>query len=369
MKQSVITALLLLWSGAAFGWGSVGHAIVNGAAAGDLPPALSQLSAQEPFLVAHASDADNRKGADTAEAPKHFIDIDAYPNYTSLTHDLNALITQLGWTTVKDRGILPWAIAWAQDSLTEQFRRHDWTKAYQTASDLGHYIGDVHQPLHCTQNYNGVLTGNNGIHSRYESSMLNAHQGEILIPVDTVTLVADPLSTAFEDILYSLSYVDSIMDADTYAKAQSGWNGSGPIPSAYYDALWQRTGGFTRELLRHAARRLAGFWTTAWIHAGLPVVADVPSMSITPSLFVLEQNYPNPFNPVTHIQFSILNRQLTVVTVYDALGQEVATLVNEVKHPGTYTVEFNGAVLASGVYYYRLRVDGRDEAKAMLLVR
>jgi hypothetical protein len=76
--------------------------------------------------------------------------------------------------------------------------------------------------------------------------------------------------------------------------------------------------------------------------------------SRTPWQYELRQNYPNPFNPTTKIQFTIVNRLLTIVNVYDLTGRKVATLVNEVKEPGTYTVQFDGSNLASGVYFYRL---------------
>jgi hypothetical protein len=98
-----------------------------------------------------------------------------------------------------------------------------------------------------------------------------------------------------------------------------------------------------------------------------------------PGSFNLEQNYPNPFNPATKIQFTIVsaqsgsasggNRQLTTVKVYDVLGREVATLVNEVKEPGTYTVEFDASSLASGVYFYRLQAGTFVETKKLLLLR
>jgi len=88
-----------------------------------------------------------------------------------------------------------------------------------------------------------------------------------------------------------------------------------------------------------------------------------------PEHFALEQNYPNPFNPTTDIQYTIVNRQLTNVKVYDLLGREVATLVNEVKEPGTYTVEFNGSNLASGLYLYRLTAGRFVETRKMILVR
>ena len=96
------------------------------------------------------------------------------------------------------------------------------------------------------------------------------------------------------------------------------------------------------------------------------VAAPTTMLPTEPTLY---QNYPNPFNPTTKIQFTIVNRQLTIVKVYDVLGRDVATLVNEVKEPGTYTVTFDarlpgrqGSYLTSGVYFYRLQVRPLDSA-------
>jgi hypothetical protein len=88
-----------------------------------------------------------------------------------------------------------------------------------------------------------------------------------------------------------------------------------------------------------------------------------------PTGFVLDQNYPNPFNPVTKIRFTIVDRQLTIVSVYDLLGREVATLVNEVKDPGTYEVVFDASGLASGVYLYRLTAGDYVQARRLVLLR
>ena len=85
--------------------------------------------------------------------------------------------------------------------------------------------------------------------------------------------------------------------------------------------------------------------------------------------FQLYQNYPNPFNPSTKIQFTIVNRQLTIVKVFDVMGQEIATLVNEVKEPGTHTVEFNASSLASGVYLYRLQAGDFVQTKRLVLLK
>jgi hypothetical protein len=89
----------------------------------------------------------------------------------------------------------------------------------------------------------------------------------------------------------------------------------------------------------------------------------------SPALYELGQNYPNPFNPTTKIQFTIVNRRLTTVKVYDVLGREVSTLVNEVKEPGTYSVEFDGTNLASGVYFYRLQAGDFVATKKLVLLK
>ena len=91
----------------------------------------------------------------------------------------------------------------------------------------------------------------------------------------------------------------------------------------------------------------------------------------TPTGFCLSQNYPNPFNPTTTIQFTIPQGTNIVATlrVYDVLGREVATLVNEVKQPGTYTVWWDATGLSSGVYFCRLSTVGFVQIRKLLLLR
>jgi plastocyanin len=96
---------------------------------------------------------------------------------------------------------------------------------------------------------------------------------------------------------------------------------------------------------------------------------DNQRVSSSPMTYRLYQNYPDPFNPSTKIQFSIVNRQLTTLKVFDLIGNEVATLVNETRDPGTYTVEFNGSSLASGVYLYQLKSGNFVDTKKLLLLR
>ncbi len=88
-----------------------------------------------------------------------------------------------------------------------------------------------------------------------------------------------------------------------------------------------------------------------------------------PVIYTLSQNYPNPFNPVTKINFAIPKQGLVTLRIYDVLGREVRTLVNEVKQAGYYSVDFNGSDFASGVYFYRIESGSFKDTKRMLLVK
>jgi hypothetical protein len=91
--------------------------------------------------------------------------------------------------------------------------------------------------------------------------------------------------------------------------------------------------------------------------------------AVIPETFALLQNYPNPFNPSTAIQYNIPQAESVVLKVYNMLGQEVQTLVNEVQNPGSYTVRFNASRLASGVYFYRLTAGEYVKIRSMLFVK
>lgn len=88
-----------------------------------------------------------------------------------------------------------------------------------------------------------------------------------------------------------------------------------------------------------------------------------------PTSFILSQNFPNPFNPSTNISFSIPKSGLVTLKVYDMVGKEVATLVNESKPAGNYIVGFNASNLPSGAYFYRVEADGFVDTKKMLLIK
>lgn len=89
----------------------------------------------------------------------------------------------------------------------------------------------------------------------------------------------------------------------------------------------------------------------------------------SPDGFHLSQNFPNPFNPTTVIEYSIPRAGIVTLKVYDLLGQEVGTLVNQQQRAGTYYVNFNATRLASGVYFYRIETDGFESTRKMILLQ
>ncbi|MBI5403325.1 MAG: T9SS type A sorting domain-containing protein [Ignavibacteriae bacterium] len=102
---------------------------------------------------------------------------------------------------------------------------------------------------------------------------------------------------------------------------------------------------------------------------GLPISGVTPNASEIPAAYSLDQNYPNPFNPVTKISYALPKSGFTTLKVYDITGKEVVTLVNEVKNAGTYSIDFDGAALSSGTYFYRLESNGFVSTKKMLLIK
>lgn len=360
------SAVVLLY-GTSFAWGTTGHRYINRNAVVHLPSTMPQFIAQQAFFESHAMDADYRRSTDTAEAPKHYIDIDNYPNFHYITRSLDTLIMRYGWTFVRRNGIIPWATVWTLDSLTSQLGRGDWNRAYLAASDLGHYVADAHQPLHCTRNYDGQYTGNNGIHSRYESTMITTFRDSLYILQDSVSYIADPINFIFEYVFHSQSLADSVMQADNFAKDMSGWNGTGTPPASYYTYLWQRSRIYTIDQIQRATVVLASFWYTAWVNAGL--LTSVGAMDDVVSSFSLHQNFPNPFNSSTIIRYTIAGASHVSLRLYDVQGREVAVLVDQFQSPGMYQMILDATQWSTGVYLIRLRAGVSTQTRKIVFLK
>lgn len=248
------------------GWGSIGHRIINRNITPSLPSIMSFLNWTD-SLAAHASDADNRKGSDPNEAPKHFIDIDNYPSFVNngrIIQDYDSIVAVFGNTFVIDQGILPWAIITAYDSVKANFQRNDYHRAMLFAADLGHYVADSHMPLHITKNYNGQLTGQTGVHSRYETNLISTYQNQITYSYDSAVYVDNVEEYVFNFLYGNYNYVDSVLYADSVAKAFAG-----SYNTTYYTKLWELSKNYTINLYKNASYRLACLIYTAYLDGNL----------------------------------------------------------------------------------------------------
>jgi len=105
------------------------------------------------------------------------------------------------------------------------------------------------------------------------------------------------------------------------------------------------------------------------ICAGGSVTGDIEEVETIPTEFALFQNYPNPFNPTTLIRYQVPEKSFVLIRLYDLLGEELATLVNEEKSAGSYDVNFNAGQLSSGFYIYTIKAGNFTSTKKMILMK
>jgi len=109
-----------------------------------------------------------------------------------------------------------------------------------------------------------------------------------------------------------------------------------------------------------------GFW---YVYQQQTITAVEDELTTIPTVFKLEQNYPNPFNPTTKIKFAVPEKSNVVIKIYDILGSEAATLVNQEMDAGSYENDFNAAGLSSGVYLFRMEAGNFVETRKMILLK
>jgi hypothetical protein len=260
---------LSLVSAPAWGWGGAGHRAVARAVPSRYPPEMAAFQRLDSLWQPRVMDADRRKSdpALPLERFRHFIDVDAYPEFRrdgSLPSTLNRLVGRYGWDTVARRGLLPWAIDSTVEALAGAMRGRHWSLVPGLVADLCHYCADLTQPLHCTQNEDGERTGQRGIHARYESELLARHESELDLRAGRPLRVDSVRDAAVEQAEAGQRASESLLAHDRAAGS------SGVGTPAYYDRLWALEGAATRERLARAADLTASFLWTAWRRAGNP---------------------------------------------------------------------------------------------------
>ncbi len=247
---SFLVALLLLGSTPAAGWWSHGHSHITEGAIPHLPQPLQSFF-QENLNTVSALSASEPPG-------KHYIDIDAYPEFFAgtLPRDLDDLIDLYGFSFVDQNGMGPWTFADYVETLAGEMAaatdEQDWLDLLTTAAAQAHYIEDMHNPLHLTLNYNGQLTGNDGIHSRYEGEMVVRHLNNLTFAQTEAVYLPSVIDYVFDGIDIHYPFVDDILAADDlHAGGQGRYNEN------YYTGLWNETGVFTQTLFQEASEAVA----------------------------------------------------------------------------------------------------------------
>lgn len=336
-------------------WGRSGHERINNHSSLSFNPEMQQFLAWTAALAEHASDADDRKETDPEEVPRHYIDIDNYPNFLEvgrIPQTYDSVVSLYGENFVIDQGILPWATLTTYDSLVISFLRHDWAKAVLFASDLGHYVADATMPLHITRNYNGQYSGNYGIHGRYENEMIDLFLAEMEYAGNEISLITDVDDYIFNRIYSNYQYVDSVLAADDYARAVAG-NTTSP---EYLQALWEKSERFTVPLFSQASHTLAELIFTAWTEAGRPVING--SGIFNPKLqsnYICLQVVPNPFNEFVLIRFTLPLNTRVRVDILDITGTVASTPVDNFFSEGNWEIKADLTGLPKGVYFVSIQ--------------
>jgi glucose/arabinose dehydrogenase len=178
-----------------------------------------------------------------------------------------------------------------------------------------------------------------------------------IVSTDSIECEWIPASTA-DDYWFELARDPAFSDVVVRDTSVSGTSVRvyGLIPDSVY--YW-----------RVRARNEAGYGPFSAVWSLRHVITGVVSTGGIPGAFALFQNYPNPFNPSTTVRFHIPVSVVVSLKVYDMLGREVATLLHAEKEPGEYTLRWNAAEVASGIYYYRLRAGAFTETRRMMVIR
>lgn len=267
-------------------WGFFAHKQINRMAVFTLPQGIIGFYKRNiDFITERAVDPDKRRYSDSLEAPRHFLDADHYGElpFNKIPRKWNDAVFQYSADSLKAYGILPWHIQKTYYALVEAFENRDSAKVIRLSSDLGHYLGDAHVPLHTTENYNGQLTNQVGIHAFWESRLpeLFSHRYDFF--VGKAEYIDDPLKEAWGIVQNTFRYKDSVLLIEarinkSYSSSlkytYSQRNGrvekqySEEYSKKYHDAL----SGMVERQMRSSILKIGSFWYSAWVDAGQPAM-------------------------------------------------------------------------------------------------
>jgi hypothetical protein len=274
---TIVSTLLL--PRPAHAWGFNVHRFITARAIEALPPEIRPFF--EKFrhqIVEHSIDPDLwRTAGFVEEPPRHFVDMDAYgpPPFTDLPRDFDEAVNRYGRDFVTRNGTLPWRTQEIFDELVEAFAQkgpYSRENIKFFSSVLGHYVADGHVPLHAALNYDGQLTGQWGIHSRFETELFERYQRRLQVARARVVPVGGARDFMFETLTASFPLTQPILQADREAAA-----GREVYDDKYFAGFFTRTRSILERRLSQSATSVASMIVSAWAKAGRPAVpVEVP---------------------------------------------------------------------------------------------
>jgi hypothetical protein len=284
MRRNICFSILFLISSYAFSWGFWAHQRINRMACFTLPPEMFGFYKEHiEFMTTHAVDPDMRRYSDPEEPPRHFIDVDRYgPSpFDSLPMYWKEAVAKFTEDSLKKNGIVPWYIQRMMYRLTEAFSKKDVKRILFYSANIGHYIADAHVPLHCTENYNGQLTGQSGIHGFWESRLPELYGDNYDFVTGRAIYIEKVQPFCWKIVRASFAALDSVLKFEKelsketppdrkYAYETRGSLTVKVYSSDYSKAFHDKLDGQVERRLRSAILDVGSLWYTAWVNAGSP---------------------------------------------------------------------------------------------------
>ena len=276
-------------------WGFYAHQQINRLAVFTLPAEMMPFFKKHiDFLTDNAVNPDKRRYAVVGEAPRHFIDLDAYPDTLAATlpRYYKDATDKYGVDTLALHGLVPWQIQLTKYQLTEAFKQRDIRRILRVAADLGHYIADANVPLHTTRNYNGQLTGQQGIHGFWESRLPELYSTGYDFLTGQAEYIESPQRAAWRAVFGANAALDSVLTfeqklTDELGETRKfGFEERNGITAKVYSADFSRQyheqlSGQVERQMRASIKMVGDFWYTAWVDAGQPDLKALTRYQLT----------------------------------------------------------------------------------------
>jgi len=291
MMRRIVGVLVLAamagWPAASGAWGMQVHRLITGLAIDGLPPALRSLYAtQRAFVIEHAVDPDlwrvvGLSGDLGPEDPNHFLDIDALGEpapFAGVPRDWNAYVARYGADKVEKFGRLPWRATEVYGKLVEAFKAMGRGTGYGAdnvrylSAIMAHYVEDAHQPLHAAENYDGQLTNQRGVHSRFETELPLRNWSRLTHPPVHTQPIGDIKTFIFSAVVDSNALVAPILNADKRAAQNLKKDANDRLiyDDGYYAAMYAAVRPILQKRLADSANGVASVLVAAWTDAGKP---------------------------------------------------------------------------------------------------